>query len=239
MYTIYGRYILNKDIEYFDNSFETNLIKKIKIMKNNKHYRFGDVIFNRGYYWKDSIDYIIENMPDTILGKYLHSKKNIYKLESNHLICEKFNNVINEHINKNKIILPKEYELVIHLRAGDVVDINWFLQKDYHHIIRSYINKYNINKCTFCTAFHYGNYIERNLWIYSNENLERNKSKLHNLFEKLTNEFNILFDVKSSLNIDDDFIYMLKADHFVSDKGGFSILIKNIRTYNGLRSDQY
>ena len=32
---------------------------------------------------------------------------------------------------------------------------------------------------------------------------------------------------------------MLKAKHFVSDKGGFSTLIKNIRTYNGLSNDLY
>lgn len=239
MYTIYGRYISNKQIEHFNNSSISNLIKKVKIMKNNQHYRFGDVIYNRGDYWKDSIDYILENMSDTILGRYFHSKKNIYELESNDLICDKFNNVIKEYINKSSLILPEDYELVIHIRAGDVADTNCFLLKDYQYIIKSYINKYDIKKCTFCTAFHYGNYIERNLWIYSDKNLEKNKTKLYNLFQKLTEQFKISFDVKSSINIDDDFIYMLKAKYFVSDKGGFSTLIKNIRTYNGLSSDQY
>tara|TARA_B100000886_G_scaffold104946_1_gene69957 strand:+ start:5345 stop:6115 length:771 start_codon:yes stop_codon:yes gene_type:complete len=239
MYTIYGRYIINKKIEYFDNIFTLNLINKIKIMKNNKHYRYGDVIFNKGFYWKDSIDFILENMPDSILGKYLQNKRNIYERESNDIICEKFNNVIKEHIKKNYIILPKDNELVIHLRVGDVVVKDWFLEKNYQYIIKNYINKYGINKCTFCTAFHYGNYIERNLWIYSDESHEKNKTKLYNLFKELTEQFKISFDVKSSPNIDDDFIYMLKAKHFVSDKGGFSTLIKNIRTYNGLSNDLY
>ena len=165
MYTIYGRYIINKKIEYFDNNTPLNLINKIKIMKNNKHYRYGDVIFNKGFYWKDSIDFILENMPDSILGKYLQNKRNIYERESNDIICEKFNNLIKEHINKSYIILPEDNELVIHLRVGDVVVKDWFLEKNYQYIIKNYINKYGINKCTFCTAFHYGNYIERNLWI--------------------------------------------------------------------------
>ena len=40
-----------------------------------------------------------------------------------------------------------------------------FLKKNYKKIIESYVEKYNNYKVTFCTAYHYGNYTEKNGFI--------------------------------------------------------------------------
>jgi hypothetical protein len=121
-------------------------------------------------------------------------------------------------------------ELVIHLRIGDVVVFDWFLQKDYTRIIQNFIDAQQIKKVTFCAAFHYGNNTTQGLWMYSDEKHCANVTKLTELFENVLREFPRLdFDVKSSVNIDDDFIYMVMARHFVEDNGGFSQLIRELR----------
>ena len=61
---------------------------------------------------------------------------------------------------------------------GDVVFHKWFLEKNYKNIIEKYIKNYNIIKVTFCSAFHYGNYTERNLWIYDDDKHQKNIIKL-------------------------------------------------------------
>jgi hypothetical protein len=38
--------------------------------------------------------------------------------------------------------------------------------------------------------------------------------------------------VKSSTNIDEDFVYMVKAKYFVNDHGGFSKLITELNLYD-------
>ena len=132
--------------------------------------------------------------------------------------------------------LPKNNELVIHLRTGDVIELNWYLEKDYIQIIQKYINQHKIKKVTFCTAFHYGNNVTQGLWIYTDEKHTQNINKLNTFFTKILEqfkdiEFDVKFDVKSSTNIDDDFIYMVMSKYFVKDNGGFSHLIKELNSY--------
>ena len=89
----------------------------------------------------------------------------------------------------------------------------------------------NIDKITFCTAFHYGNFVEKKLWIYSDEKHNLNLNKLSALFLNLTSKFpHIQFNIQSSKNIDFDFIYMVKSTYFIGDQGGFSELINILRS---------
>ncbi len=210
------------------------MLHKIVLLKEEnsikRHYRFGDVINHRGYYWEESTRFILNqnHLKGTILRDYIErcpdNNKTIHPEKIKLLYT-----IIQE---KNKI-LPTEDELVIHLRTGDVIQYDWFLKKDYKKIIQDYIDAYQIKRVTFCTAFHYGNNITQKLFLYTDAKHEKNKVKLNELFEKLISHFkDIQFDVKSSTNIDEDFMYMCMARHFVKDEGGFSDLVNLINKYH-------
>lgn len=207
-----------------------NVINKIKLLKSNKHYRFGDVIFHKGYYWKESTKHILENkeFEGSILRNYIEAcpNKNLNNINPEYI--KLLLNIVNKKIKEKKYILPKNNELVIHLRLGDVVNHDWFLQKNYQKIIESYVKKHNIVKVTFCTAFHYGNYTEKNLWIYDDDKHKKNIFKLSKKLNNIIKIPNIYVDFISSENPDDDFIYMVNSKYFVNDSGGFSKLISDL-----------
>ena len=218
------------------NSYD--LINKIVLLKEHnsvkRHYRFADVINHTGYYWEESTKFILnENYyTNSILRIYIESciDNNLIQINPNKL--KLLNDIIKKKITTEHYILPTNDELVIHLRTGDVVEWDWFLKKDYITIIQQYIDNYNIKKVTFCTAFHYGNNITQGLWIYNHEKHNINITKLNILFTSILNYFkNIQIDVKSSTNIDEDFVYMVMSKYFVKDNGGFSQLIEDIINY--------
>jgi hypothetical protein len=213
------------------------LINKIVMLKENshdgrKHYRLGDIIRQDGHYWKESIEFILNQdlYKDSILRRYLECCPHNNLKEKNKNYLPVLTNIINDKI-KEGFELPRDDELVIHLRLGDTVEFKWFLQKDYCKIIKEYIDKFNIKKVTFCTAFHYGNNLEYNKWIYTHEKHQLNILKLTEVFTKVIELFNIIIDVKSSIDVDKDIIYMVKAKYLLEDHGGFSKLIKDLYSY--------
>jgi hypothetical protein len=210
------------------------MLNKIVLLKEKnsikRHYRFSDVINHSGNYWKESNDFILKQ--DHFIGSILRSY-----IER----CPDNNKTINPDkikllytiIRSKKAKIPKVDELVIHLRTGDVIQFDWFLKKDYVSIIQDYVDKHNIKRVTFCTAFHYGNNTTQNMFLYTDEKHRRNKMKLDELFKNVVDRFKyIQFDVKSSTNIDEDFMYMCLSRHFVKDKGGFSDLVEVINKYH-------
>ena len=140
-------------------------------------------------------------------------------------------NIINKHIINNNYIIPNKNEIVIHLRAGDVIEFKWFLQKDYIKLINDILKKNSsINKCTIVCCLSYGDYKEKNLWLYSDEKNKKNLYKIKKLLSKLINNFdNIKFDIISNKNIDKDICYMYKSKYFIKDNGGISLLIEELR----------
>jgi hypothetical protein len=210
------------------------LLIEANSLDGKRHYRFSDVIIHSGFYWEESTKFILEhdNFKGTILRNYIElcPHNNLKEKNINYITLLK--KIINDKIKTNNFDLPNNDELVIHLRLGDMCELPNFLKKDYIIIIKEYIEKFNISKVTFCTAFHYGNNITQNCWMYTDKKHETNIVKLKELFTKIIELFNIIIDVKSSIIIDNDFIYMVKARHFVEDIGGFSKLIKELNTKN-------
>lgn len=224
--------------ELKNNSYNTqliippqNLINKIQLLKSNKHYRFGDVILHKGKYWKESTKFILENdqFKNSILRNYIDKCPNNNLNDTNPEFAKLLSNIIKEKMKQKKYNLPINNELVIHLRLGDVVVKDWFLKKNYKKIIEEYIKKYDIYKVTFCTAFHYGDYTEKNLWIYDENKHQKNISELYNKLNNLNKIPNIYFDLISSKNSDDDLIYMVNSKYFIQDEGGFSKLVSKIK----------
>jgi hypothetical protein len=67
--------------------------------------------------------------------------------------------------------------------------------------------------------------------MYTDTKHQRNIDKLQALFKNILENFTIPIDIKSSDDIDSDLIYMVKSSFFVSDFGGFSQLINNLRNF--------
>ena len=115
------------------------LFNKIETIKSNPDYRIADVIYKKGIRWNDSKKKIINEKKyfDTILYKYLNTnKKDIVDLK----LLKKI--IIREGTIKD-FQFPKKNELVVHIRAGDVVEFDWmFLSKDYLKEINNYLLKF-------------------------------------------------------------------------------------------------
>lgn len=219
-------------LKQINRNFTKNiLIHKIQLLKSNQHYRFGDVIFHFGYYWKESTKFILEHndFKNSILRNYIEKCSDNNLGSKNSEYVKLLSDIAQVKIKEKKYTLPEDDELVIHLRLGDVVVHNWFLKKNYRNIIENYITKYNITKVTLCCAFHYGNFTEKNLWIYSDEKHQKNILLLSKVLINIMEIPNIYIDIISSKNPDDDFIYMVNSKYFVKDVGGFSNIISQVQ----------
>lgn len=219
--------------EIFENHVKLidHLINKIVLLReegsdrNKRHYRFSDVIRHSGHYWRESTQFILDNkrFEGSILREYIEQSPghNLNSMNKN------FRSVLKDMIQRRTPSrIPANDELVIHLRLGD---INHISSKDYKGIIKRYVSDQNIKRVTFCTAFHYGNNYDQNMWIYTDTQHKKNVNKVKTMLGTLMSLQHITIDVKSTHNIDDDFLFMCKAKHFESHDGGFSKLIQEVR----------
>ena len=70
------------------------------------------------------------------------------------------------------------------------------------------------------------------MWLYTENKQNKNVLLLKNFLLNLCEKVNIEIDIKSSENIDEDFIYMMKAKYFEYDLAlGFSKFIINLRNF--------
>ena len=203
------------------------LLSKIVTVKDNCDYRLGDVIFKKGFKWEESLENVLNNpiYNNTILKKYLEIvQKQQFKIDILYEICETYKYIYE---------IPNEKTLVIHVRAGDVCVHKWFMTKNYIDLIKKYVDKDNsVENIVFVITFSYGEYKERNLWLYSEEKQKQNINTFTNILNACIKEFpNLIFDIYSNENIDKDLIYCIFSTHFIGDVGGFSDLINILRLY--------
>ena len=122
-----------------------SLVGKIKTITGNSDYRVRDVVDKKGHGWEHSAEQVKCNPKyhGTILETYvklvdqhkdisLHGSKLRLKPPHPEEIDHTLNTrslllrLIKERVNETDISLPKENELVVHLRLGDIVgDIKW------------------------------------------------------------------------------------------------------------------
>lgn len=202
------------------------LLNKIKILKCNDIYRFGDTVFHKGSDWQKCVKIIIKSdkYKNTILRRYFDKcpNRNLTKLLPPKERYRLIKQIVNEKIKEENIELPKNDELVIHLRSGDGEFKNKF-KKNYINIINHCKNKYNIKNITIVTVFNFG-------LKYNEDILLENKEMIKKLLEKIIDIFpNLNINVLSNTNSDIDFIYLLKSKYFVEDYRRFSKLIRYCR----------
>lgn len=225
------RYIYLEGFKLDNNDLHCEyLINKLVVIKSNPYYRIGDIFYDieKRHYKETDKKAILEKneFNNTILKEYLlqNKKKRDYKL---------LLNIINKKLEDSNYKIPDKNTLVIHLRAGDTVVLDWFLKKDHEGIIRKTLKQnLNINKVVFVCCLQYGDYKKKNKWEFSEEKNNLNKQKIRNLLKKLLISFpSLKFDIVSNKEIDKDIIYMVKSKYFIEDKGNISKLIKELRDY--------
>ena len=91
-----------------------------------------------------------------------------------------------------------------------------------------------MNKITFVTALHFGNYIGNDIenndkFMYSKIKEEVNKNVLRNLFQTIYKLFpHLSFKLISNKDIDRDLIYLSKAKYLILDYSGFAEVAREL-----------
>jgi hypothetical protein len=185
-------------------------------------YRLGDLVLLQ--LSQEEKKEILIDHPNTIGSKYIIEKNKNIHIQN----IDLFTKIVQEYIEKNKEVLPKDIEnsTVIHLRLGDVIAGNEWHEKlkrplDINSIIKSIQSnsknkdnkKYILGKCFFtkCSSINYDECITLS----------------NNYLEEVINSLNAEhFD---SGNADIDLCCAIKAKLFVQGKGYFSKLIVETR----------
>lgn len=200
------------------------MIKNILTIRDNSVYRVGDVIMRKGDRWKRDRNTIMkeDRYKYTILREYLETKTKENDWETLKTIV---------HNNCFRLKRKPSYdELVIHIRAGDAIQFNWCLSTSYVDVIRDALKQCPyIKKITFVTLLHYGNYVEKQRWIYNEESEQKNYEKFRKVLGKIVLYFPFMeYDLLSHENIDIDMCYLGLARNRLLDRGGFSKCIDMI-----------
>ena len=210
-----------------------NLVKKVKILKQNSDYRCADIVLQKGFRWKESKQTVLNDpkYEKTILRHFLENNKEKDGDLSFFLNC------IEEYSSKNMLPKPDDTELVLHLRMGDVVIHSWFLKKNYVNLIKDIMKNNTIKKITIVTSFAYQAWSDdtihlkpKNLpsWAYTDADQQKNEQSLYNLLSDIIDKFDLEINVYSNENIDMDICYCVFAKLFIEDQGGFSDLMKRL-----------
>ena len=224
---------LNDNIEEeYEEEQGKDIIKQVKILKNNSDYAFGDIVYRKGKRWKYRIQKVLTDpkYKNTILFNYLKLNKN------NNCNYNILLNCIKEYNCKNNLLLPSNNEIVIHLRMGDVVTCKRFLKNNYVSAIEKIIKNNTINKITIVTCFSYGVWTEDSLhlrkgapmWNYTIKKQKKNEQLFSELLSKFQTHFNIPIHIYSNKDIDKDFCYCVFSRFYINDHGGFDRLTEKL-----------
>ena len=206
------------------NKLVTKVIIKPPVLHNTitSSYRLGDLVLL--YLSEEEKKEILNDHPNSIGSKYIVEKNKNSHIQN----IDLFSKIVQEYIEKNKEILPKDIEnsTVIHLRLGDVIAGNEWHEKlkrplDVNSIIKSIQSnsknkdnkKYILGKCFFAKS--------------SSTNYDECITLSNNYLEEVIKSLNAEhFD---SGNADIDLCCAIKAKLFVQGKGYFSKLIVETR----------
>ncbi len=192
----------------------------IKILKTNQVYRVNDLVLQRGIRWQQDRETILSDPKyrETILYSYLTQKR--YERD-----FQTFKLVVRDH--QSKYERPSHDSLVIHLRLGDVMDLNDTqhyekarqIYKDLH-----LIGLPRLKDATIVTALHFGANPLNNKYFYSDIAKERSFEILQLLSEELKIQgLNVSY--KSSENIDEDLCFMSGSKYFLKSLSGLSNIV--------------
>lgn len=201
-------------------------MEELKILKENKVYRVGDLFFRAGVRWEKDRESILneEKYKDTILFHYLTNKKREFDYEAFYQAVK----IVSLQKNYKK---PLDDELVIHLRLGDVMsnfDGRYFAMKNIYNDFYRKINIKNIKKATIVTALHFGANEVNNLFFYNKRDHQRSLDLLE-LIKTQTKQIGLDLNIYSNEDIDADLSYMCYSKMFVPSLATMMKIINPVR----------
>lgn len=206
---------------------------QLKVLKENKFYRFGDLIFkDGGGRWESDREVVKNNdeFKNTILCKYLTQLHGDSEPD-----FELLKKIVQEHTLEHRCEIPEENELVIHLRLGDIFQkskyeklrvkrlkrsVDRLFEKD--NILNS--NPDALDKITIVTALHYGANETNGKHFFNKLSYNQNLSFLRN-FEGRINERGFELNLVSNEKTDLDLCYMVNSKYFAMGCSSFSHII--------------
>ena len=215
---------------------KNNFRSDIKVLKENKYYRFSDLFFGRGIRYEYDRNTILSDnkFKDRILRKYLEQKIKEQDYDT-------LRKILKDYISKNDLNLPLPSELVIHLRCGDIFTRGVKEKLVYKFIDNLLKNEKNIfsnkiDKVSIVTAMHFGANELNNKYFYSEEVYNEN-IKFLEFFENKINDIGYELNIVSNNDFDLDLCYMTSSNHFFKSISMVSNIIercldKNAKVYN-------
>ena len=223
-----------------------NLFDQLEVMKSNRHYRLGDLIFCKGKRWEYDRDQILNNseFQDTFLRRYLQSKNPSKKIDENCLKkCA--------HLFREKV-QTTDHTLYINFRLGDVVldhlgniggekcygrllDLFLYNPGKLYSNIKQILSNQKINNIKIVSALHFGDNDQHGWWQFSEDAVAENKILFDNTCKNIQDLFDLPIsieasEVKNISHIDKDFAILFSAQHVLLDSGGFGDCVNLIRS---------
>ncbi len=241
-------------------STAAELVNKVVLTRSNEDYRFGDVFYRKGLFWKDSAEKV-QNHPryrGTILQEYLEANSNwdsdlrwtrdamtwllkrgafnfkpgsafacyelIISLEerlpwTGRRNWEILAKTIDNQIERGAHQIPSDDELVIYMRAGDIISVRDLtsgptMTELAHRILHQHKS---ITKISLVTCFQFAGRTTGQ-WQYREDLHQKNRDQMQDVFVHLLKEFpNYEIGVRSSEDPDADLTYLYKAKYLVPE----------------------
>lgn len=197
----------------------------IRVLKENKTYRIADLILCKGVRWREDRQTILNNSKysDSILFKYLSRKRYENDLDT-------LKDTIHEHIETYNVDQPRDDELVVHLRLGDVMDD--YDKRTYEKCVETYknlarkvpIKKLSVKRATLVTAMHFGANEKNGKYFFT----EKAQHRSYRIAELVASQLvGRSLDVKifSHEDIDLDLCYMVGSRYFLKGQSKLSDLV--------------
>lgn len=214
-----------------------NFESQLKVLKENKHYRFSDLFYQWGMRWNLDRNYILkkDEYKNSILRKYLEKK-------TKEIDYQTLKKITIEYSNKKNLKLPEASELVIHLRCGDYFDrkdgFYWQKalnqEKNLHKLLDQNFYQFQhdgIKKISIVTALHFGANELNNKYFYSDEIYNENLKFLKNVESKI-NSLGYELNLVSNNDFDLDFCYMVNSNFFIKSISNISNIIEKCLSEN-------
>lgn len=206
------------------------LAKDIKILKENKIYRFADLVLQRGIRWKEDRASILTDKcySNTILYEYLSSLKDPFEREKPNLRL--LHECIVQYSLSNNLIRPENNFLTLPLRLGDICDI----PERYQASLKYCLNIYNMisasrmskpNGFYIVTAMHFGANEKNNRYFFTENAMNKSLSLFYCVVDQLRS-FQCPIKVISHENVDIDICFIARSEFVAPSQSKMTELIR-------------
>lgn len=199
--------------------------EECSLYSGNKMYRIGDMVATIHRFLPIGEKYHLETFPDSIATEYMKKTKQLKKYN---ILAD----IVRER-SKKTTDLPRNKDLIVHLRVGDVVEefstklyqilisYSYRLHHNYTCPIRNIHDKISKSKQKFSKII---------LVAGSHKDILTPKScKYIDVIKKYFENNGHTVELRLGKNPDDDFIFMSNSKYFIpSCSGNYTLLVKNI-----------